>query len=190
MSDPLAGKRERINSGEAKVLAWADDGSGQPVQVGQVFGLRKCAIEITLVRRQRQGGQFKWLAHFTRFARGGDRINIPGKTGEYVHSPDGAGGMRDSFPAEMPDWTVREILDVNQGVRPPEIEAVDSDEVGDLPSTVQANTAYLAERAEDVKRRIKRSLIEEIRTAGLSTGELEQLRLAVAAAQEDRQVAA
>lgn len=51
MKHPLAGKRQGINEGEVYSLVWPDTGDGCPVEVGQVFNLRSCRIEITKTHR-------------------------------------------------------------------------------------------------------------------------------------------
>lgn len=65
MKDPLAKRRQRINEGEAYSLIWTDTGIGCPVDVGQVFQLRACRIEITKTHRihKKQAWEFEgeWL---------------------------------------------------------------------------------------------------------------------------------
>lgn len=51
MTDLLAGRREAINEGKAFSLVWLDEGKGCPVEVGQLFTLRACRIEITKTHR-------------------------------------------------------------------------------------------------------------------------------------------
>lgn len=67
MPDPLAGKREAISEGRIYELAWPD--TKCPVEVGDVFPLRSCSIEITRIERFRQKGEFWWRAEFNRYRK-------------------------------------------------------------------------------------------------------------------------
>lgn len=66
MSDPLAGKRERINAGELEAVTWPDRGKGAPIVEGQEFTLRSCRIIFRAPQRVQSKGKWLWRAEFVR----------------------------------------------------------------------------------------------------------------------------
>jgi hypothetical protein len=78
MKDPLAGRRDEINDGTAISLVWLDSGRGCPVKKGEIFKLRACSIEITVIQRfqkkldwnyndQPMPAGWYWRAEFTTY---------------------------------------------------------------------------------------------------------------------------
>lgn len=177
MPDPLAGLRERINEDTSvHALAWPDRGQGAPVQVGQVFKLRRVAIEVTRVRRERRGHGFVWIADFTRYHPDrGPRVLTRG-AGDgldehfgYTDTPE-TGLLLDD---EHTEATLVPLNSPRNLGPPPEPEAIPPHEVESLPRTAAARMRF--EEAE-IERRAAlermtppqrvRALREEVRRRG------------------------
>lgn len=167
MTDPLAGRREAINSGAIDHLVWADRGKGCPVNVGDTFTLRVCWIEITRTKRQRSAGAFIWLAWFDRVIRNADKVNLlDARGGGYVSDLSSAIKTH-----EDPHATTIVVLEGDQAMGiarrdPPEPEAVPAHEVGTTMHDGQGQArwdaeitqARLALDSEPIDRRIRRVL--------------------------------
>lgn len=163
MADPLAGVREQINEGELDVLVWPDDGTGCPVEVGQVYPLRSCAIEITGTRRfQRGRGSWFWRATFERI--------YPSRR-VYLLAARGAGDEGHGYTTEKgalesgderPEWEPLEGDTVPVG-SPPEPEAVPPHEVKDLPTSIASRRRYEEQHQADLERDLSRSLTSRVR---------------------------
>jgi hypothetical protein len=99
VSDPLAGKRDALNTGETEVLTWPDLPKC-PVSKGDSFKLRSCQVEIVSVKRtfarnnKEQAGGWRWEAQFNRYVPYTPRIPASQHGQEhpaqYVSSAQGA----------------------------------------------------------------------------------------------------
>lgn len=136
-TDPLAGWRERINTGEVDAVWWLDDGTGKPVETGDVFQLRSCAIEITRVHRAQKGREFIWRAELIRTPRRADPVRLlavgAGNGHGYVSDDEGAITLEDVDP---------DVLEVNLGEWPCEPEAVPRDEIDNYTGSKLARARY------------------------------------------------
>lgn len=153
MTDPLAGKRQAINDYDLYSLLWPDRGEKCPVQVGEIFELRSCFIEITKTHRITHEGEKKWRAAFTRIAKRIDRPLFLSRVGDYTDDPDQAVGLReDVFHASAPNLDAieeeaRSDAHKNEG-DPLEPEPVPPHEVRDLRGSRDAQQRYLRDMAE------------------------------------------
>lgn len=103
--DPLAGRREAINSGECTTLTWPMQSKTAPcpVDVGQTFELRSCTIEITRKERTQRQGKRIWIALFTRYPKYADRPHlIPANGDGYTADPSRALGLREDVFHDAP----------------------------------------------------------------------------------------
>lgn len=166
MPDPLAGIREKINRGDLDTLLWPDEGKGCPVEVGDVFQLRSCSIEITGTRRVQRGrSEWLWRATFRRVYRSG-RIYLLAARGA---GDEGHGYVSEDKAAlssgeERPDWDPVEGDRVPVGP-PPEPEAIPPHEVRDLPTSVAARARFAEQRLDIDAKRAERSISHELRQA-------------------------
>lgn len=140
MSDPLKGKRAQIRAGELDHLNWPDDGNGCPVEVGEVFALRNCHIEITSVKRVQKGkgesSEWVWLAFFDTYHT--ERPYLLSSRG-YTTSPHQALKAQDDehrFASQEVDG------------QPPEPEGVPPHEIGTYTGDRDARHRYLLAIAE------------------------------------------
>jgi hypothetical protein len=128
--DPLAGLREAINKGEGTSLFMPDAGgkSPCPVEIGQVFVLRTCGIEITAKQRVRRDGRPQWRVDFLRIRRDNSKPYFLKRGGDYTHDPDLAMRSQDDLQAAATLVAVnpdeRSDAHRNRG-EPPEPERVD-----------------------------------------------------------------
>lgn len=142
--DPLAGRRQDINEGRASGLEWPDNGQGCPVEVGQIFPLRSCWINITRIQRIQRKGEWRWLALFNRYTP--DRA--------YLLAP--VGYTEDEKQALRAEGnTVHRPFDglVDRNLRePPEPEGPPPDEIRNYAGSLEARQRYEREMA---KRRVE-----------------------------------
>lgn len=162
MNDPLEGLRQSINEGETDRLLWPDTGQDAPVEVGQIFQLRSCSIEITRVHRvQPRGRGWQWRAEFKRYVPHSE-LYLLGSRG-YTDDPKSALRAQDS--ADPP--TITDLGDRPESHRSlgqaPEPEGVAPDEVANLPSTVAARRRFNQIHSEDTEKRLDRSLANTLR---------------------------
>lgn len=143
LDDPLDGQRDKINSGDKTRLVWKDAGETCPVEVGDVFELRSCSIEISKVHRAQSAGKVDWQAEFTRYERGGDRVRLLGISGGYTTSPEQAMRAQDD-----PDAATLVRLDAPNLGPEPEPEAVPPHEIGNYTGDQEARQRYLLAVAE------------------------------------------
>lgn len=176
MSDPLAGKRAEINAGERDSLMWADNGTGCPVQLGQLFPLRSCAIEITRTHRVRKGRDWYWRAEFRRVHTDNRPLYLHRVTG-YTHDERQAmpaPELKADAPAEARGsggWGV----EVPEHERPDlsvvaEPEAVQPHEVADLSASREARQRYEQAQAEAAAAFAALPLSERVRRLELLGG--------------------
>lgn len=186
MTDPLAGRRRAINEDSGlEHLVWPDRGRGAPVAVGDTFSLRSCSITITRTQRGRDRGLFVWVAWFRR-VRHADRPYLLARGGGddgkgYVRDPEAAIRAQDDEDAATidridPEAESLEHADHRATTREPEPEGVPPDEVRDLPTSLAARARFASQRSEETARRLRRSLVEEIREAQLDAGQVERVR--------------
>lgn len=130
--DPLAGKRQAINAGEMSTLTWPMKAKTDPcpVDLGQVFELRSCTIEITRTERTHTRGKRTWIALFKRYPRCGDRpLLIPAAGDGYTDDPARALGLREAVfdvapsTLDVVEEEARSDEHKNAG-EPPEPEAI------------------------------------------------------------------
>lgn len=155
--DPLAGLREAINKGEGTSLFLPDPGgrSPCPVEIGQVFTLRACGVEITTKQRVRKDGKPQWRVGFLRIRYDDSKRYLLKRGGGYTHDPKLAMRSQD-------DLQVAATLDIihpdarSEAHRafgePPEPEGPPPHEVASLSATMKARLKHreqqAAERAE------------------------------------------
>lgn len=155
MSDPLKGKREQIRAGELDHLNWPDDGNGCPVQVGEVFALRNCHIEITSVKRVQKGkgesSEWVWLAFFDTYHT--ERPYLLSSRG-YTTSPHQALKAQDDR---------HRFASQDVAGQPPEPEAIPPHEIAALPSTVAAKARFAALKQQEDQQRRMRQLSDKMR---------------------------
>lgn len=151
MTDPLAGKRTAIADGELAVLTWPDDGSGCPVEVDQVFPLRRAAIQITETRRTKGKGGFYWVAHFELFRTDTDKVRLLNRRGDgYTANPrEAMAGTGEEHGSTTIVSTEPLDLAANEYQRPPEPEAVPKHEIANYSGSKLARARYEAQMAED-----------------------------------------
>lgn len=154
MKDPLAGRRQDINEGRASALVWPDQGKGCPVEVGQVFPLRSCRIEITRIERRRREGKWNWLAFFARYTP--DRLHLltrgAGSTGtgyitelkdeeqaQRAQDDPEAATLCAADPLGRPDPNLRSA---------PEPEGVPREEIPNYLGSIEAQQRYELDMAE------------------------------------------
>jgi hypothetical protein len=82
------------------------------------------------------------------------------------------------------------IVPISANPYEPEPEKVPAHIVRTLPSTLAAQERYANQNARDIERRLRRSLIDDLRRSDFDAVELEQLRAAMAAIRQAREVAA
>jgi hypothetical protein len=153
VKDPLAGRRQEINEGTAYSLMWVDEGQKCPVELGDIFQLRSCRIEITKIHRIQKGrGDWWWRAEFARY--------VP-PTPEFL---DRRGGLTENIDAAMPaqddpePGTLRAISNDERDPTAaakhaalgdqPEPEAVPKDEIPNYSGSRTARQCYEREMAE------------------------------------------
>lgn len=166
--DPLAGQREKINTGERTQLTWPDDGQGWPVEEGQTFDLRDCSIEITSRRRSKgQLGTWWFIAEFIRYPKRVDRVHLLGRSGGYTE--DEAQAMR-AQDGEEPGTLYGPGPEENplNLVQPPEPEAVPPAEIPGYTGSQQARARFESDVQEDRSR-------FAMQTAGTQLDQLRQL---------------
>ena len=151
--DPLAGKRKAINEGELTTLSWPIKTKGDPcpVELGELFGLRSCTIEITRIERTRHGAKRTWIALFTRYPHHADRpLLIPAAGDGYTTDPRRALGLKEAVFHDAPTT----IDTIEEGDRspehknagePPEPEAIPHEVVKDSRGSRDAHQRFLLE---------------------------------------------
>lgn len=139
-ADPLAGKRQAINDAKLFDIAWPDTGDGCPVEIGETFQLRSCAIEITRTQRVRTGGKWHWRASFTRYPKMG-RPRFLAQRGGTTTNPLAAMAMQDDPDA----GTLQPVPD---SLGPPPESAPDHADVPDLKPSREARQRYERDMAE------------------------------------------
>lgn len=168
MTDPLAGRREAINERRIDVLVWPDDGTGCPVEVGQVFRLRTCNIEITRVSRLMKPARWKadFRRHFRegrpRFMKYGHGSSLEEREGMVSGEEWGATTLQTVINPE--DRGRKDNLRVDAGPREPEL--VPADEIPDLAESRKAQLRFEQEMTrrrldldcEPLSRRVARLL--------------------------------
>lgn len=82
------------------------------------------------------------------------------------------------------------IVPVSANPYEPEPEKVPAHIVRTLPSTLEAQERYANQNAREIERRLRRSLIDDLRRSDFDAVELEQLRLAMDAIRRQRELAA
>lgn len=140
--DPLAGKREAINAGNLDRLLWPDS-EEPPVQVGELFKLRMCWVEITRVHRvQPMDSDWQWRAEFTRHFPA-DRPYLLGPRG-YVREPKSAVSAQDDpNPGTLDKVNPEDRSEEHRAAgEPPEPEAVSPHEVGSTTGDLVARRRY------------------------------------------------
>lgn len=144
--DPLVGQREAINAGRKTRLVWADkgDGKGWPVEIGQVFNLRSCHIEITHRHRIHRNGKWTREAEFVRYEKNADRVHLLGKSGGYTTRAELAMQAQDD-----PDAATLVRLETPGEQREPEPEGVPPHEIGNYAIDSQAQARRQRELAQD-----------------------------------------
>jgi hypothetical protein len=157
LRDPLVGQREAINRGELEHLLWPDCGKGCPVEVGQVFSLRRCGVEITRTHRVQKGRRWMWRAEFTRIEREARPGFLDRRRGGYVGRASDGMQAQDAIGATIdavsPAERSQEHRDAGE---PPEPEPVPSGQVAQLPSTVAAQARFARLRRQvDQERRVR-----------------------------------
>lgn len=160
--DPLAGRRQAINENRASALTWPDKGRGCPVDVGDVFTLRSCSIEITRKERIRRKGQWLWMAQFVRHVHLPDRLNLLAAAGGYTEDEDRAMRAQDD-PDPATIKTVHPMDNPLNLHTPPEPEAVPRDEIANYSSSRIAQQRYIREAAERRAAERRLPLSERIR---------------------------
>jgi hypothetical protein len=152
-TDPLAGQREEVNTGQRHTLVWPMETPHDPcpVEVGQVMVLRRCTIEITRTERTKQLGKRHWVALFTRYWKQGDRPLLLKASGSgYTADPDQALGLgEDIFHDPPPNLDVVEEEDrspehKNAG-EPSEPEAIPHRLVMGTPASTEAYQRFQQE---------------------------------------------
>jgi hypothetical protein len=176
MADPLAGQRRAINDRETERLLWPDEGKGCPVEVGEVFKLATCHIEITRCQRVQRGREWLWRSEFRRIYGDGG-VFLLSRAGGYTEDPKLA--MRAQDDPEAGTVTGDPLENPRNTESPPEPEAIPPHEVATLPTSVAARVRFERLRAAASAARLQRALIEEIRRADLGIVEIEELREAV-----------
>lgn len=144
-SDPLAGRRQSINENRATALIWPDKGRGCPVDVGDVFTLRSCSIEITRKERIRRTGQWLWMAQFVRHVP--DRLTLLAAAGGYTEDEDLA--MRAQDDPDAP--TLQSLYPMDNPLNlhaPPEPEAVPREDIANYSGSRESYQRHLREMAE------------------------------------------
>lgn len=146
MADPLAGQRDAINRGDRKHLAWRDEGKGWPVEEGQVFELRDCAIEITRRRRVKQKDGFWFIAEFARYGKRGDKVRLLAKGGGDGHgyTDNDRQALKSGEKAPNGEQDEGDVMLTLLGPTP-EPEAIPRDEVKHLSGSQQAQARYQGE---------------------------------------------
>lgn len=186
MADPLAGQREAINRGEVERLLWPDEGKGCLVDVGDIFKLRTCHIEIVRRRRVQSGRNWFWRAEFTRRYPEG-RVHLLDRKGSYTDDPEQALRAQDD-PDAATIFTAEPMENPQNLSAPPEPEAIPPHEVATLPSSVAARARFEALRQHDEQQRRVCQLSDKLRSLqrraerdGLDLGpEIDGVALAIA----------
>lgn len=179
--DALAGQRKAVARGKDSLLWPATD--KPPVAVGDVYPLQSFDIEITRVHVIREKGKYWgwWRAEFIRQIE--EQPFLLARRGGYTADSRGALKAEDDQDASTLDRVSSEARsDVHRAAgEPPEPEAVPPQEVGELPSTVQAKARYIEEaeeaREDELRRQRERAVRAQLRStlSGLSASS--QLRL-------------
>lgn len=163
MTDPLAGRREQINAGEAYSLLWLDKGKGCPVEVGDVLELRACRIRITKKHRiqKKQAWEYEgerlpagwyWRAEFETYwkvtstpflARRGGITNDRKQAMPTQDDPDAA-TLRNIRDGERDPVAATQHAALGE---PPEL-AVPEHEIPNLQGSREARQRYELEMAE------------------------------------------
>lgn len=165
MTDPLAGVREALNRGECSSLFWPDEGKGCPVEVGQLFSLRSCGIEITRFERMRKDGKWFWRADFIRYARFSDKPYLLSKSGITSEPRYAVRAQDDPNPGTLDrPLSAEQESDAHRNAGPPpEPEGIAPEDVARLPSSLEAKQRYELERAEVRRAEVQAPLSERVR---------------------------
>ena len=162
--DPLAGFREEINSGDRDHVTWPDDGSGCPVEVGEVFRLRACTVQVAHTKRVQRGRDWLWLARL-RVLRPDVPIML---TRGLKLTKDPRQALRGQDEHGSTTLQSVEPLDNPQNLyAPPEPEVVPHSVVKELPSTVAARARFEEARQETIRQNLDRSLASQLREVGV-----------------------
>lgn len=160
-------ERERIRAGDFGPIVRPLEPSWRPGD--WLAAGPKLSIRVEAVRLARRDTFKTTIAQVVDYRGGGRLTNRP--LGEALH-----------------EGTT--IVPVNAHPYEPEPEKVPAHIVRTLPHTLAAQERYADQNARDIERRLRRSLIEDLRGSDFCAAELEQLRAAMEQIRLARQVAA
>jgi hypothetical protein len=145
--------RQAINDGEMTTLSWPMESKDDPcpVELGAIFDLRSCTIEITRIERTRGKGRRTWIALFTRYPHHADRPLLIAASGDgYTSDSKRALGLNEDVFHEAPptidtiDEEDRSLEHKNAG-EPPEPEAIAHQVVKGSRGSRDAHQRFLLE---------------------------------------------
>jgi hypothetical protein len=164
VADPLKGRRQAINNGSCSPLFWPDHGQGCPVDVGELYSLRSCGIEITRKERTRKDGKWVWRADFIRYRRCSDKPYLLSKSGittDHRFAVRAQDDLERAGTIDAIDQDDRSDAHRNAG-EPPEPEGIAPEDVADLPTSLEARQRYELQRAEVRRAEAQAPLSERI----------------------------
>jgi hypothetical protein len=171
-TDPFAGHRESINEGRASTVFLKPLGAElkSPVEVGEVFVLRRCGVEVTRKQKIRKDGEWVWKVDFLRI-RKASKPRLLKRGGGYTHDPDLAMSSQDDLQnaATLSVVTPDERSEAHRAAgEPPEPEVLDDVEVWNAEASQRARERFALlqhqlraeEREEPLLERLTRIAIE------------------------------
>lgn len=166
--DPLAGFREEINAGDRDHVTWPDDGSGCPVEQGEVFRLRSCSVQVSHTKRVQRGRSWLWIAHLRVLKADRVQLLAKGKGDGHGYSVDSRASLGGGDIDGSTTLVSLEPLENPQNLGPPpEPEAIPRGEVRNLPTSVAARHRFEEAKQETIRQNLDRSLASRLREVGV-----------------------